>query len=546
MSEGMEAKTAEGFIAGLTEAGTLSESAAKRLLSAHAATGHSFDTIVVELGLMREETLSRAFAEYFEAETVEHFLADIDRDRVREIGLDYLKTAAVLPLRAGGDSAVTLAVANPLDSDNLKMIQYLIGMPIALRLTTRSAISAAAAALALESAGPIEVGLESLDGATEGDIERLRDFSQQAPIVRLVTRVAQIAADQHATDIHIEPFEHEVRIRIRVDGMLKSVETVPASYLPGISTRLKILANLDISERRLPQDGRIRIAVRGQEIDMRISIIPAIHGETIVMRLLDRSVVALDLALLGFETEACEHLERIARQPNGIILITGPTGSGKTTTLYALMSILNDTAVKIFTVEDPVEYQLAGITQLQTNNAVGMTFARALRSVLRQDPDIILVGEIRDKETAEIAMQAALTGHLVLSTLHTNSVAGAVTRLRDMGIEDYLIGATVKGIVGQRLLRKTCRCQAKPKEAGCNECGGSGYHGRTVTHEIVEVSDTLARLISSGSGEDEMVGYLSSLGVSTMAEHALGLAERGVTTLAEIARAVRFDEQEGP
>ena len=541
MTEVMEAKTAEGFIARLTEAGAMSESAARRLLSAHAATGHSFDTVVVELGLMREETLAREFADYFGVDAVEQLLGEIDRERVREIGLDYLKAAAALPLAASAEKEVVFAVANPLDSNSLNMIRYMIGAPIALRLATRSAISAAAATLGLENSEPIEAGLENLDGATEGDIERLRDFSQQAPIVRLVTRIVQIAADQRATDIHIEPFEHEVRIRIRVDGMLKSVETVPATYLPGISTRLKILANLDISERRLPQDGRIRIAVRGQEIDMRISIIPAIHGETIVMRLLDRSVVALNLSRLGFDAEASAHLERVARLPNGIILITGPTGSGKTTTLYALLSILNDAAVKIFTVEDPVEYQLAGITQLQTNKAVGMTFARALRSILRQDPDIILVGEIRDKETAEIAMQAALTGHLVLSTLHTNSAVGAVTRLRDMGIEDYLIGATVKGIVGQRLLRKTCPCQAKPDATGCEECGGSGYNGRTVTHEIVEVSDVIARLISSGSGEEEIVRHLDRLGVKTMAEHARGLARSGVTTLAEVARTVRFD-----
>ena len=546
MSERLETISAEGFIAGLTEAGALSDSAARRLLSAHEATGHSFDTVVVELGLMREEAFARALAGYFEVEAVEQFLADIDRERVREIGLDYLKSAAALPLTARGENAVTFAVANPFDSDSLNMIRYWVGAPIVLCVATRSAIQAAAAALALESAEPAEAGLDNLDSATEGDIERLRDFSQQAPIVRLVTRVAQIAADQKATDIHIEPYEHEVRIRIRVDGVLKFIEAVPASYLPGISTRLKILANLDISERRLPQDGRIRIAVRGQEIDMRISFIPAIHGETIVMRLLDRSVVALDLAKLGFDAEARANLERIARLPNGIILITGPTGSGKTTTLYALMSILNDASVKIFTVEDPVEYQLAGITQLQTNNAVGMTFARALRSVLRQDPDIILVGEIRDRETAEIAMQAALTGHLVLSTLHTNSAAGAVTRLRDMGIEDYLIGATVKGIVGQRLLRKVCHCQAKLDAVGCIACGGSGYNGRTVTHEIVEVSDALARLISSGSGEDGIIGHLRSLGVKTMAEHAHGLAQSGATTPAEVARTVRFDELEAP
>jgi general secretion pathway protein E len=546
MNEGAQTRSAAGFIAKLTEEGTLSESAARRLLSAHAATGHAFDTVMVELGLMREEALARALAEYFEVEPVEQLLAEIDRGRAREIGLDYLASVAMLPLTPRGEDAVTFVVANPFDTKSLEMIRYVTDAPVAFRLAARSAISTAAAALVLEGAEPTAEGLENLDGATEGDIERLRDFSQQAPIVRLVTRVAQMAADAHATDIHIEPFEHEVRIRIRIDGMLKPVETVPASYLPGISTRLKILANLDISERRLPQDGRIRIAVRGQEIDMRISVIPAIHGETIVMRLLDRSVVSLDLVHLGFDAQARTILEHTAAQPNGIILITGPTGSGKTTTLYALMSILNNADVKIFTVEDPVEYQLAGITQLQTNNAVGMTFARALRSVLRQDPDIILVGEIRDRETAEIAMQAALTGHLVLSTLHTNSAAGAVTRLRDMGIEDYLIGATVKGIVGQRLLRRICSCQAEAAADGCDKCGGSGYSGRTVTHEIVEVSDALARLISGGAGEEALTDHLRGLGVKTLAEHARGLAQRGVTTAAEVARAVRFDGLEAP
>jgi general secretion pathway protein E len=534
-------RTVEGFAAKLIEDGTLVESAAQRLLAAVAATGHSFDTVVVELGLMREETLARALANYFGVEIAENFLSDIDREIVREIGLGFLGDRAALPLKSGDETALTLVVANPFDIDSLNMIRYLTDKEVVLRMAARSAILVSAGAIALETSAAVENGLTILEGASESDLERLRDFAQQAPIVRLVSRIAQIAADEHATDIHVEPFEHEVRIRIRVDGMLKIVETVPASYLPGISTRLKILANLDISERRLPQDGRIRIAVRGQEIDMRLSVIPAIHGETIVMRLLDRSVIALDLAQLGFDPDARAHLERVARLPNGIILITGPTGSGKTTTLYALMSILNDAAVKIFTVEDPVEYQLAGITQLQTNNAAGMTFARALRSVLRQDPDIILVGEIRDRETAEIAMQAALTGHLVLSTLHTNSAAGAVTRLRDMGIEDYLIGATVKGIVGQRLLRKTCLCQKLSMQAGCADCGGSGYSGRTVTYEIVEVTDPVARMISNGSPEEGILDELCRLGVKTMKEHARSLAECNVTTLAEIARAVRFE-----
>jgi general secretion pathway protein E len=358
----------------------------------------------------------------------------------------------------------------------------------------------------------------------------------------MVTHIAQAASDEHATDIHIEPFEHELRVRIRVDGILKQLESVPANYLPGISTRLKILANLDISERRLPQDGRIRIAVRGQEIDMRISVIPSIHGETIVMRLLDQSHVTLDLAALGFEQDARDLLDRICHLPNGIILITGPTGSGKTTTLYALISILNDLAVKIFTVEDPVEYQLDGISQLQTNNATGMTFARALRSVLRQDPDIILVGEIRDRETAEIAMQAALTGHLVLSTLHTNSAVGAITRLRDMGIEDYLIGATLKGIVGQRLLRKLCTCERQEQASTCSQCGGTGFAGRTVTYEIAEVGSNVSRLISDGASEDIILERLQTKGLNTIDAHANALVKSGITTATEVARSVRLDD----
>ena len=544
MNGGNPVKTVEEFTKTLVEAGVLPDSAAKRLIAAHSATGHSFDTIVTELGLMREEALARALADYFNVVVIEDFLPDIDRERVRDIGMDFLSINAALPLRTADVSALTLIVANPFDTDSLKMIGYLIDKPIVLCIALRSEILVSATAIALEMNSQVETSMTMLEDASEGDLERLRDFAEQAPIIRLVSRIAQIAADEHATDIHIEPFEHVVRIRIRVDGILKIVETVPVSYLAGIATRLKILANLDIAERRLPQDGRFRIAVRGQEIDMRLSVIPAIHGETLVMRLLDRSVVALDLIQLGFDAIACGRLEQLSRLTNGIILITGPTGSGKTTTLYALMSILNETSVKIFTVEDPVEYQLSGITQLQTNNAVGMTFARALRSVLRQDPDIILVGEIRDRETAEIAMQAALTGHLVLSTLHTNSAVGAITRLRDMGIEDYLIGATVKGIVGQRLLRKTCSCQKTLMRSECNQCGGTGYSGRTVTHETVEVSDAVARLVSSGSSEDQLLKHLRSCGMKTMEQHANTLIEDGVTTRCEVTRIVRLTERD--
>ncbi len=545
MSFGAQKSPSE-FVACLVAENALSESAGKRLLAAHEATGHAFDSVIIELGLMREDMLARALAKFLDLKFIEHPLAEANRALCQSIGLGFLTANTILPLTDAHQDAVAMATANPFDTEAARMIAYMTERPVTLALSTRSAIANALSAISLENTAPAQSNPDLNDAASEGDLERLRDFAGQAPIVRLVTRLAQTAADEHATDIHIEPFEQELRIRIRVDGMLKLVETVPVNYLPGISTRLKILANLDISERRLPQDGRIRIAVRGQEIDMRISLIPSIHGETIVMRLLDRSTVALDLASLGFEERPRATLERLSRSPNGIILITGPTGSGKTTTLYALMSILNDPSVKIFTVEDPVEYQLNGITQLQINNATGMTFARALRSVLRQDPDIILVGEIRDRETAEIAMQAALTGHTVLSTLHTNSAVGAITRLRDMGIEDYLIGATVKGIVGQRLVRKICACQGAARFPACTHCGGSGFAGRTVTHEIVDVRDNVALLISEGVHEESLQNLLQADGMQTIAQHAQELVRLGVTSPGEVARTVRFGEQETP
>jgi general secretion pathway protein E len=540
----LETKTAEGFVAYLVVENLLNESSGKRLLTAYEATGHAFDTVVIELGLLREEVLARHLAHYINATFEEHPLADADRALAQKIGFPFLSANTILPIKDEKDGNPVYVVANPFDDQAIRMLAYLGEQSLVLALSTRSAITAALTSLTLEIATPVNELMELNDEVSEDDLTRLRDFAEQAPIVRLVTRLAQTAADERATDIHIEPFEHELRIRIRVDGVLKIVETVPASYLPGIATRLKIMANLDISERRLPQDGRIRIAVRGQDIDMRISVVPSIHGETIVMRLLDRSTVALDLAALGFEHNARQLLDRISHLPNGIMLITGPTGSGKTTTLYALMSILNDAGVKIFTVEDPVEYQLNGITQLQTNNATGMTFARALRSVLRQDPDIILVGEIRDRETAEIAMQAALTGHLVLSTLHTNSAVGAITRLRDMGIEDYLIGATVKGIVGQRLVRKSCECKEKASNLACTLCGGSGFSGRTVSYEIVNIRDNISSLISGSANEETILKRLRDDGMTTIEEHADDLVKNGMTTAAEVARSVRFDDRE--
>lgn len=534
------------FVGYLVDRALLTEAAAQRVTAAIEATGHALDTVLTELGLLREDMFAKEVARYLRVPFVDELATQADQVCCAALGSEFLSLKAILPLKGEHAGNICFAVADPFDRDTLAMIEYHLEQQLDICLAVRSAIATTLAILTQHEDGTNPTSEHSIAGAYEGDLERLRDFAQQAPIVRLVSRIAQTAFDESATDIHFEPFEHSLRIRIRVDGDLKLVETVSADLLPGIATRIKILSSLDISERRLPQDGRMRLAVRGQEIDMRVSIVPTIHGETIVLRILDRSTVALDLPALGFHPDATSQLMHLANTPNGIFLVTGPTGSGKTTTLYALISVLNNPDLKIFTVEDPVEYRMNGVTQLQTNAATGLTFARALRSVLRQDPDVILVGEIRDRETAEIAMQAALTGHLVFSTLHTNSAVGAITRLRDMGIENYLIGATVKCIIGQRLLRKRCGCQSSGSPEVCRKCNGTGHKGRTVTYETAQISSDLAGHISSGAAEEVILRELMKSGFTPMEQHAMKLAKDGVTSLSEIARVVRLNLDETP
>ncbi len=309
---------------------------------------------------------------------------------------------------------------------------------------------------------------EPMDGAgeeSEEDADRLKDLASEAPVIRLVNQIIARAVETQASDIHIEPFEDRLRVRYRNDGVLGEADSPPAHLTAAIVSRLKIMARLDIAERRLPQDGRIKLAVRGHEVDFRVSTIPSLHGETVVLRVLDRSAVVFDYATLGLPAAVVAKLEAAFELPNGIVLVTGPTGSGKTTTLYTGLTGLNAVTRKVVTVEDPIEYQLAGINQIQVKPQIGLTFATLLRSILRQDPDVIMVGEIRDLETAQIAVQAALTGHLVLSTLHTNSAAETITRLRDMGLEDYLLTAVLRGVLAQRLVRRLCEQCRRPAPA---------------------------------------------------------------------------------
>jgi len=361
------------------------------------------------------------------------------------------------------------------------------------------------------------------DLADAGDfVEHLKDLASEAPVIRLVNSIIGRVTDLRASDIHLEPFDDGLHVRYRVDGVIHTGEVVPPKHAAAVSSRVKLLAHLDIAERRLPQDGRIKTRVKGRELDLRVSTVPTVHGESVVMRVLDRASGRFSLESMGFAADTLERFNALLARPHGILLVTGPTGSGKTTTLYAALSKMDASVQKIITVEDPVEYQLEGINQIQVHPQIGLSFANALRSILRQDPDIIMIGEMRDGETAQIAVQSALTGHLVLSTLHTNTAAGAVVRMRDMGVESYLITSSVNGVLAQRLVRtlcKHCKTPTQPSDevrqrtglgrflaagqpmyqaVGCAQCRGTGYQGRTGIHELLLLDETLRRAVIDG------------------------------------------------
>jgi general secretion pathway protein E len=405
-----------------------------------------------------------------------------------------------------------------------------------------------------------------IDEGSEYDIERLRDIANEAPVIRLVNQIISRAVERGASDVHIEPGRDTVAIRYRIDGFLQQDRIVPAALRAALTTRIKIMAKLDIAERRLPHDGRIKTAVRGVEIDIRVSTLPTVFGESIVMRILDRTRVELDFTKLGLDTGTQEKLTGLMKLPNGIVLVTGPTGSGKTTTLYTALKNLTRPELKLFTVEDPIEYQLSGINQIQVQPQIGLDFPNALRSILRQDPDIVMIGEIRDLETARIAIQAALTGHLVFSTLHTNSAIAAITRLIDIGLERYLLASTISGVMAQRLVRKLCAACSRPHSAsermqgrlklaasdgafdlsnsrepiGCEACAGTGYRGRTTISEILVVDDNIREAIGRRSQDQRLVEQLArTTGFRTLYEDGLVKVGAGETTLEEVLRVTR-------
>lgn len=434
-----------------------------------------------------------------------------------------------------------VAVSNPFDWQLLGDLKALTGVTVEVVVATpeaiRQAIDRFYVGKMLAEATVPEIELVRTDDEHElGDLQRLATETQTVQVVNLLLRQA---LQERASDIHVEPFEREVRVRFRIDGLLQEASTIPKRLQAAVASRIKIMAELNIAERRLPQDGRIRLKIAGRDVDVRVSTVPTVHGESLVLRLLDQSAVPLGLPELGMTPETLERWSQVIDRPHGILLVTGPTGSGKTTTLYAALRRIAAAWRKVITIEDPVEYELPGVNQIPVRPRIGLTFASGLRSILRQDPDVILVGEIRDVETAQIAIQAALTGHLVLSTLHTNDAASGITRLIDMGVDPYLIASTVEGILAQRLVRRVCRQCAG---TGCAQCRGTGYFGRLGLFELLPVTDDMRPLVLARAPSRQIKEKARSQGMQTLREDGLKKAEAGLTTLEEVLRVTQGDE----
>jgi general secretion pathway protein E len=552
----------------LVAEGKLSARDLEQALAAQRETGGLFGRVLVRLGLVSELDVARALSRQLEVPLV---LADAypgDGPLVEGVAPEFFQSSHILPLSVS-DEGLRVVMAVPQDKFVLRALRLATGHRIFPSIGLESEIDAALAK-SFNSSGEEEgEAIVDTDASAAGDfVEHLRDLASEAPIIRLVNVLISRVTDMRASDIHLEPFEDGLHVRYRVDGVMQVAETIEPRLAPAVVSRMKLLAQLDIAERRLPQDGRIKTRVKGREIDLRVSSVPTVHGESVVLRVLDRASMRFGLVDLGFSEDTLRGFEELLARPHGIVLVTGPTGSGKTTTLYGALSKLDSKTQKIITVEDPVEYQLDGINQIHVHPQIGLTFASALRSILRQDPDIIMIGEMRDGETAQIAVQSALTGHLVLSTLHTNTAAAAVIRMKDMGVEGYLITSTVDGVLSQRLVRRLCPNCRRPvtlppqviadtglarylpagqevfSAPGCPECRNTGYLGRTSIHELLVVDEAMRHAIMRGADAAELHNLARKSGLITLYEDGLRKVAAGVTSLEEILR-VTQDQTDG-
>ncbi len=489
-----------------------------------------------------------------------------------KIPVKFMKEYKIFPLKIDNNT-LTLTMADPLDIPTMDEVRLITGYGIKICISGENEILDAiekhygTGATTMERiiGDMSEEEIDLMGGEAEEETEHLKDLASEAPVIKLVNLIINRAVEIGASDIHVEPFEGDLKIRYRVDGVLHDMESPPKKLQSAVISRIKIMSKLNIAERRLPQDGRIRFKSMGKNIDMRVSTLPTIYGESIVMRILDRGGVVLELEKLGFPSKELKQFENLISKPYGMLLVTGPTGSGKTTTLYTALHKINSPDIKIITIEDPVEYQMYGINQLHVKPQIGLTFANGLRSIVRQDPDVIMVGEIRDPETADIAIQSALTGHMVFSTVHTNDAAGAITRLQDMGVESFLMSSAILGVLAQRLVRVICKNCKTPvrlesgamdelgvKEGvgsftvyegkGCDECSNTGYRGRVGIFELLVINDDIRRLILQKTSANIIKEKAREHGMITLREDGWNKVKQGITTISEVLRVTLEEE----
>ncbi|MFC0676911.1 type II secretion system ATPase GspE [Lysobacter korlensis] len=552
----------ERVVDALLAKGRLKEADLVRARRLQTETGGDLLALLGRLGLVSERDHAETVAEVLGLPLVS--VKDAPELPPEGVALTqkFMKQFHVCPLMET-EQTVDVLAADPHDAYTLDAVRLATGREVRPHVALRSEIDDLIERWYGQGRSAMGAIVETAEGEGGGDlddVEHLRDLASEAPVIRLVNLIIQRAVEFRASDIHIEPFENRLKVRYRIDGVLQESESPPANLTAAVISRIKIMAKLNIAERRLPQDGRIMLRVQGKELDLRVSTMPTSHGESVVMRLLDRETVVFDFQRLGFTENFLPQFQKVLEQPHGILLVTGPTGSGKTTTLYTALSKLNTSDVKIITVEDPVEYQIEGINQIQAKPQIGLDFAHALRSIVRQDPDIIMIGEMRDLETARIAIQSALTGHLVLSTLHTNNAAGGITRLLDMGVEDYLLTSTVNGILAQRLVRRleplhAERYPASPEEIEKfdlrryqpegeiylyhprpSELSPTGYLGRTTIMEFLVMNDEIRRGVMRHAGMGELEQLARQAGMRTMYEDGIIKAMGGLTTIEEVLR----------
>jgi general secretion pathway protein E len=529
----------------------ITEEDLERALELQKERGDKIGKTLVDMGFIAMRDVLAALSEQLDVPLVSIESPPLVSSETEALSPRFLRQFRCLPM-SREDHTITLAMADPLDVETIAAVRHCTGLKISTVLAPEQEIIDAIDKYYGESAARAEADFDFQAGEMSEDLEHLRDMASEAPVIRLVNAIIASAVEKRASDIHLEPFEKEFRIRYRVDGVLYNQDPPPRELKAAMISRVKLMAKLNIAERRLPQDGRIKIKTLGREVDLRVSTLPTLYGESVVMRLLDRSAGDFyDLGRLGFDRYMLNRMEYYTSLPHGIFLVTGPTGSGKSTTLYSALKRINLSDKKIITIEDPVEYQMDGINQLHVNTQIGLTFASGLRHIVRQDPDVIMVGEIRDRETADIAIRSSLTGHFVFSTLHTNDAPSAITRLTDMGMENYLITSSVVAVLAQRLVRVICEhCKAESGTRiapdgntvvcyagrGCEHCFGSGYSGRVGIFELMELGDEIRQLIMKNADAASITNVARRNGMRNLREDGWLKVMSGVTTADEVMR----------